>query len=117
MPLNFIKKHLKQRAVYWSPSAGNDDFGKPIWGDPEEIICRWEDINIQYLDLKGEVKVSNAVVWINVDLELNGVLWKGKLIDIISLDDPYGNPGARTINKFNSIPDLKAGFEEKTAVL
>lgn len=37
-----IDGYINQTAV-WRPKTGNDQYGRPVYGAPTTIKCRWED--------------------------------------------------------------------------
>lgn len=93
------------RCVYWAPRPA-DPSGQEQFDDPIEIGCRWEDTIQEYIDQKGEKRVSTTVVYIGEDLLLNGFLWHGKLEELVDTVDPTNNPGAYVIQKVASIPTI-----------
>lgn len=112
--MSLIKRMRKQYAVYWPPSE-NDDFGQPIPQEPIEIRCRWEDVQEEYQDLKGEKHVSNAIVYVDRELEIDGYLWEGKLSELES-EEPV-EAGAYEIKKVNKLPNLRATEFLRTVIL
>jgi hypothetical protein len=110
----FPTNNLKQDAVYWPPTA-EDKFGKPGFGSPQAIKCRWEDVNEEFISVDGTNAVSTAKVWIAIDLEVGGALWLGKLVDAGVL--PADTDGAQIIRQFKKIPNkLATSFERKAFV-
>lgn len=101
--MGIITRMLKQDAVYWPP-ASRDKYGRPGVGTPVAIRCRKEDINLQFTDLRGELRVSNAMFYVSRDVELGGYLWLGELADAPS--DPREHQGAYEIKQFMTIPKL-----------
>lgn len=108
MPMRILDTMRQQKAVYWEPS-GTDDYGNPKYSDPIELKVRWEDTAAEYLDKGGETAVSRSKIMMKDEhLKLDGILWKGKLADLIDDVNPYANPGASEINQLSEIPTLKA---------
>lgn len=103
-----IARKLKQYATYWPPASQADDFGKPVYEDAIEIKCRWEDGQEQYTDLKGQIRVSTAIVYVDRDLLIGGVLALGKKKAMTSLVDPFAMAGAREIQTWNKVPNRTA---------
>lgn len=95
-----------QKAVYWSMSELNE-FGKPGWGTAIEIDCRWEEIHEQFINPNGETQVSRAVVFVDRDVEIKGVLFNGELSAVTDTNNPKNNDGAWEIVQFDKIPDVK----------
>ena len=114
--MNLIIRMLKQIAVYWSV-ASTDQFGGKVYNDPVEIKCRWEDISVEYLDSQGETKLSNAVVYMDRDILVGGVLMLGTLGDITDEENVKENSGAWEIKRFDKLPDRKAKNFLRTAYL
>lgn len=106
--MKIIQKILRQRAVYWAPNTVGAD-GQVTFHPPEEVRCRWEQgIKAEYGG-GGMAEGSTAMVYVEKDLEIEGVLWFGKLNDLTDTDDPFANTGgAFRIRKVDKIPTLKA---------
>jgi hypothetical protein len=54
-----LEQYLNQTMVYWA-KTGTDNFGKPLFAQPVEVKCRWEDLHEQVLLLDGRTVQSNA---------------------------------------------------------
>lgn len=104
--MRILTKMLKQTCVYWPP-VGSNPSGETIYGPPQELKCRWEDIQEQYLDVGGNVRVSNSRVYTAVDVKIDGILWLGTVETLVSQSSPMDNPGAYAIRKFSKIPTLR----------
>lgn len=100
------KRTMKGTAVYWPP-AELDEFGKPTWGDPEEISCRWDDDQEEFIDTNGDRQMSMAQLIVDRDLELQGVIFQGTISDLTDPNDPKKNEGAWEIRKVMKTPDFK----------
>lgn len=107
---------LKQKAVYWAPT-GTDRFGKKSYATGIEIKCRWEDVTEQFLDQQGQMVISKAKVYVDRDVVIFGFLWLGTLAEATSTTDPLKNKGAREIQAFAKLPNLKAREFLRTAML
>lgn len=110
-----IKKLLKDDLVYW-PSEGASGPGNEVYGPPEEMKCRWEDKNEVYMTRSGEEKVSKSVVFTERDVAADGILFLGKMEDLVDLDVPLNNPGAGIIQRFDKIPGRKGMKQTKKIV-
>lgn len=99
-------KVLKGEAVYWPPSH-EDNTGRDSFGDPIQIKCRWEEKAEQYMTPGGSTQVSKAVVMVDRDLELDGVLWEGNLGDVTDLDNPFALDKAWKIQALSRIPNRR----------
>jgi len=83
----FVKKNLKQDAVYWGPGVGGDDgYGNRTFATPIEIKVRWEDKQQLALDKDGEEFMSMAVIYTDRELENQGWLFLGILTALPSAD-------------------------------
>lgn len=112
----YLPQFLRQIAVYWAPEAA-DEFGQPGYADPIEVKCRWSDVNQQYLSINGDEAVSNAMVLVDRDLKLKGILWLGVIADLTDENNPNANEGSHEIQKFNKVPDVSGKKFVRTAVL
>ena len=113
--MGIITKMLKQTCVYWtlasSDSAGEDydDFGQPQWSSPVEILCRWEDVSEEFVDVKGARQVSRSKVYVDRDVRVGELLMLGELVDVIDGENALvKNDDAWAIRKLDKIPNLKA---------
>lgn len=118
----------KQYAVYWQKTGDVDDSGQPVYTQPRVIKVRWEDRHEEFVDNKGDAKVSKSIVYIPEELSLEGFLWKSRvkppdpeeavMADLtswilennltIELNDADSVPDAWQIQRIDIIPDLKA---------
>jgi len=102
-----IKRFLRQYAVYWAP-LGVDDNGNQTYDDPVEIKCRWEDKQQVFTSATGQEKVSKSIVYTDVSLLPDGVLWLGTLNQLDEVYSPFENRDASAIQAAHRIPDRKA---------
>jgi hypothetical protein len=113
---DFITKQLVQKAVYWG-NPKEDGYGGLTFNDPIEIPCRWEEKSqvlgtITGNQVIGYQDICRAIVFVNQDLDEEGFLFLGTLIDLedSSLDssggwyDPHQIKGAHIIKRFEKIP-------------
>ena len=114
--MSLISRMRKQDAVYW-PFSSIDEFGAKVVGDPVEIKCRWESTGEEFLDSEGEIKISNAVVYVDRDAYIGGILMLGDKDDITDPIDIKENEGAWEIRRFDNIPNIKASEFLKIAYL
>lgn len=112
--MSLIKRMRKQTAVYWALASSDsggiayDDFGQPAFTDPVEIKCRWTDVSEEYIDAKGAKRLSHSKVYVDRDVDIDGVLMLGKIIDVTDEENPRENDGAEEIRRFDKVPNLKA---------
>lgn len=104
----FPDRNLNQTAVYWGAPVA-DGYGGTTFDDPIEIPCRWQSSTKTVTTFLGELKIVNAEVQVDRDLEEQGMLLLGSLDDLDSGDynDPT-NAGARPIVRFDKVPTIKA---------
>jgi hypothetical protein len=113
----------KQTAVYWPPGSEEtggrdyDDYGKPMYASPVEISCRWEDVVQEFVDTENEITFSQAIVYVDSDVRLRGVLFLGTLTDVNDLNNPKDNEGAWEIRRFDKLPNLRNTETLRTAYL
>jgi hypothetical protein len=112
------QKILKQRAVYWAP-AGTDAAGATAFADPIEILCRWTDENVLFIDRQGRQAVSRATVMVDRDVALSAAM--GLMPEGGKVGDYTGNPlaiaGVYEIKGFKKIADRKGTRFFREAVL
>lgn len=105
--MSLITRMRKQTAVYWPPTSSTDNHGKPVNRPAVEIKCRWEDVVTEYVDADGKKQISNSTVYVDRDLELEGILVLGQLKKLKSATDPFLNPGACAIKWVQKLPNLR----------
>lgn len=107
---------LFQVAVYWPP-AKPTNHGTPQWGVAVEIACRWEETAEEFLSTQGERFASKAVVMVDQNVVVKGVLLLSALTSSVDTDNPKDNEGALEIRAFRTTPDFGATEELKEAIL
>jgi hypothetical protein len=115
--MSLITKMRKQKAVYWPPSTRRDQYGRPIAEAAVEIDCRWEDRTDEFITTTGERQLSNALVYVDRDIVLGGVLLLGTLDTVMDITDPKNNEGAFEVLRFDKMPNLKGTEFLRTAYL
>jgi len=84
---SFIKKVCVQTAVYWGNPV-EDGYGVKTYDAPREIKCRWTEKNRIIYNTLGNEEVSKADVLVVEDLDIDGYIYLGFLMD---LEDPNNN--------------------------
>ena len=102
---SFLRKIRKQKAVWWE-STGADGMGSYSFNSPVEIDCRWDDIQTEYTDVNGDVRVSKARVISDRELYIDDFLKLGSVTGSTP-STPIDEDDAFKIRSFNKIPDLK----------
>lgn len=121
--MGIIKRMRRQTAVYWalgSADSGGKDFdrfGQPMYVDPVEIKCRWEDVSEEYIDAKGTKRLTKSKVYVDRDVNVGGTLMLGLLTDVDPAKRPNEHVGADEIRRFDNVPNLRAKEFLKTAYL
>ena len=118
-----ITRNLPQTAVYWGNPA-DDGYGGTEFDDPVEISCRWEDKQqilgtITGNQIVGFQNVSRAIVYVDQDLDEDGMLMLGELTDIEDSSgdssggyyDPRQLSNAYIIKRFEKTPALNSTTE------
>ena len=112
--MGLIERANKQQAVWWplgsAESGGTDydDYGNVQYATPVQIKCRWTDKNELFIGHDGEQRTSKAMVLVDRDTPVGGVLMLGVLADVTDMANPKQNEGAWEIQAFHKIPDFKA---------
>ena len=101
--MTFINELLKQTVTYWAPSSMSG-WGGETFASPVAIDGRWEDKQELFIDSKGQEVRSNAVVYVDQDVDLGGFLYLGTS----TASDPTTVDGAREIRAFQKSPNIKA---------
>jgi len=104
----FPNKQLNQTAVYWA-SPTEDGYGGFTWADPVELNCRWQASTRVISVANGDQIVCRAVVFVNQDVDEQGVLYLGTLDDLDSGQeaDPLTVDGAHKILRFDKSPTVR----------
>lgn len=88
----FISNRLPQRCVYWGNPV-EDGYGSKIFDAPIELPCRWEDMQQVIVETDGTQSLSRAVVFVDVDLDEDGLLWLGTLNDLVNFESAWDSLG------------------------
>lgn len=120
--MSIITRMLKQKCVYWplasTESGGNslDRYGQLQYTDPIEIDCRWENVAKEFVDSQGTVKISQARVFVDRDVQVGEMLLLGELDSGID-NNPKNNEDALEIKSFGKMPNIKASEFLRTVYL
>jgi len=113
-----ITRMMKARCVYWQRLPGTDNFGQYMYAFPVEIRCRWEDAIKEFVGPHRTTELSQAIVYVDRDMQPGDKLFNGLLSDLESSSDsndtndtsdsmPEFVKGALEIRAFHKLPDLK----------
>jgi hypothetical protein len=106
----------KQKCILWA-TTGRDEYNRPTWTTPVEISCRWEDKIVEFLAPDGSRQLSNAIVYVDRDIELGSVLKLGALTSGIVEATPFDNDDVFEVRSFDKLPNLKATEFLRTVLL
>ena len=112
MSITAITWPCKQKAVYWPPGSEEtggrdfDDYGQPLYADAVEIDCRWDDVTEEIILADGTRDLSQAIIIVDREVNVRGVLWLGELVDVEDEDVPKNNEGAFEIKRVYKNPDI-----------
>lgn len=107
--MSIITKVLKQNAVYWGPSVEDGDGGF-VTPSPVEIACRWDAVEEVVKGPRTHDRLSNSVVMVDRDVEVNGYLYLGTRdgIEQEFRSNPETFEPAKRISGFKKTPNFKA---------
>lgn len=105
--MGIITKIRRQDAVYF-PRMGVDAHGKPTWGIPVEITCRWEQRTEEVIDKDGVRNTSQAHVYTSQGLAVGGFLVPGTLATLPNPTDPTKNTNGGKVLLSTTLPNLRA---------
>jgi hypothetical protein len=111
--MSFITKSCIQTCVYWA-NPREDGFGTKVYDAPVEISCRWEDkVQLVKNEIANTEFLSRAIVYVLQDVDQEGVLFLGRLTDLIpgAVTNPLSQDGAYIIKIFEKIPALQSTTE------
>lgn len=114
--MGIITRMRRQSCVYWEPTGQLSKNNDPIYADPVQMTCRWVEVNELFLDSNGKEQVSNAKVYTELDVKLDGYLMLGTLDDLVT-NNPLDNTGIHKIRKFTKLPNLRVTEYLRTAML
>lgn len=111
MARNF-KYSLKQTAVVWTASLGYDINGRPtiVSSEGEEIRCRWEDGVEHTYGPMSETSKFDAIVYVDTEVPIGSLLWKGKLEDWPGSDIDVEDVRLMKVMEVELVPSLKNRF-------
>ncbi|MFN7318862.1 MAG: hypothetical protein ACK5S6_05070 [bacterium] len=104
--MSLITRCQRQTVVYW-PLIGNNQYGEPVWGPPQQLTCRWDDKSQQIVDPKNTLVVSRAELIIQTEVAVGGIIIKGTLDTVAYWSDPKANLGAYEVLKVSSTPNIR----------
>ncbi len=109
---------LTQTATYWgSPTPLG--FGDRSYDTPIEVNVRWEERQEIFVDATGREQKSKAVVYVDQDVDLQGLLFLGGLDDLTSAEEgaPTSVESVHEIRGYKNVPRLDGQEFERKAWL
>ena len=106
--MSLIERMLQyDTCVYWAPTT-KDRTGNQLFANPVELQCRWEDRTIVRRTAGNEDVVYNGKVFVGQDIEVDGMLWHGALVDVPVDDSPnVPPPDAKLIKEFDKVGKIR----------
>ncbi len=110
--MSYITRNLKQTATYWA-SPTSDGRGGYTFDTAAAVSVRWEDKQIVSKDANGKEFISEAIVYIDQDVDIGGFLYLGTSTET----NPKDQPGAYKIMNFRKTPNLAGTEFERKVIL
>lgn len=104
--MSLITDATNQTAVYWARN-GTDEFGQPVFSDPVEVPCRWDEEVKMVVGEDGREVRSNTEVMVEQDMYYGDYLKLTTLAALTYPADPK-REGAKEIIAWEKIPDFDA---------
>ena len=84
---------MRKETVVYIPKAGVGEDGSTSIDVSlaREVLVRWEDDQIEYLNPDGETEQSRSVAYVGEDFEISSYLFHGTLADFVALPSPKTN--------------------------
>jgi len=107
--MSFLTRNLRQSATLWTVSSV-DSSGDPTFAAAKAVKVRWEERTSVFATAAGEEAVASAVIFMAEDVDPGDFLFLGTSTSA----DPTTVTGAREVQAFHKIPQLKgSGFERR----
>lgn len=104
---------MHPQTLTWWARSGNSGYGGITFAAPVTIYGRWEDKQIMFRDRFGDEILSNAVVYVDRDIEIGDYLIRG----INAGTNPAIIAGAFEVKQFIKVPDLRHLTNERKTIL
>lgn len=106
-----VKKFTNQTLTQF-PKIGTDGFGRPVYGPPVQIACRWEDKQQEVITPDGRRVRSMAYLLLVSPVSVGDWVFLGTIAVVNALPTwpkpPTVNQGGREVLVSCQTPDLKA---------
>jgi len=110
--MSFLTRNLLQTATLWTRDSV-DSYGDPTFSAPVSILVRWEQKTELFVNVRGEEKRSNSVVFLDRDVAVGDFL----LLGTSTAADPTSVQNAQQVQDFRKIPSLDGSKYERRAIL
>lgn len=101
--LSWYRRNLHDTITYWAAGT-KDKWGDETFSAPTSLTGRWENRTEQFLDFRGETRVSNALVYVDSEVELDGWIYLGTS----SSTSPKSVDGAYSIRRVDRLGGFRA---------
>ncbi len=81
----------------------DDGYGGFTYSDPSTIQGRWEDTVEQFITADGEVRNSQAILYLDTEVSVGDYLFRGTSAEV----NPTALPLAFRVQRFRKTPDLR----------
>lgn len=96
-----LDRLLNQKCVYW-PKNFYNEHGDYTPGTAVELDCKWQSSDGRTVNREGTTYTLSAQVFLKEEVELDGWLWLGELVD-----KPVTPPDEYIIRDVQKYPDTE----------
>jgi len=98
-----LTRNLREDVTHW-PLTGTDGYGGFTYATPVKLKARWEDRAVLFVNANNEEVVSQAIVYLGVDISEGDYLGQG---DLTATSDPTTLSGTYRIRQRHKTTDLR----------
>ena len=69
-------RNMHHDVTHW-PITGTNGYGGFTFGTPVLVVCRWQDVAELFRDANNEEVISDAIVYMPVDVDIGDFLAQG----------------------------------------
>ena len=96
-----FERNLRQVLTYWEV-LDTDEYNRPVFGPPQHLPCRWEDVAELVIDKHGEEIKSKSRIFLAVPIRAEGYVLLGEsAVSTPSLS------GGEEVRQVKMVPDLR----------
>lgn len=115
MPAQELSHRLQPAVLWLRNSLRSDAYGQPIIIAPVDIMVRWNDTYNEIRTPLGATVTIEADLVVDRDIPVGSLLWKGRMVDLVNIQDPI--PNIMQVYSFKGVPDVKARNTYRTCQL